>query len=109
MPFSTPFLRTVTLCNTISGVNKKDKKKKKKKIQTLSLNRIGRFHPRRRTSLPTICTSNVNSNRTTHLVLVIVNSYREGQTDDFESQVSGTNRIGYLAIGKNGCHQVHME
>ena len=52
---------------------------------------IGHFHTRRRTSSgqtsrPTICSSNVNSRRTAHLVLVIVNSYLDGQTDDFESK-----------------------
>ena len=42
-------------------------------------------------------------------MLVFVKSYREKQTDDFESQGPGTDRHGYLAIGKNGCHQVHVE
>ena len=49
-----------------------------------------------RTGRPTICSSNVNSRRTTHLVLVIVNSYLDRQTDDFESKGPGTNRLGYL-------------
>ena len=42
-------------------------------------------------------------------MLVFVNSYWEGQTDDFESQGPVTDRLDYLAIGKNGCHQVHVE
>ena len=33
-------------------------------------------------------------------MLVFVNSYREGQTDDFESQGPGTDRLSYLAIEK---------
>ena len=38
----------------------------------------------------------MNSRRTTHLVLVIVNSYLDGQTDDFERKGPGTNRLGFL-------------
>ena len=45
-----------------------------------------------------ICSSNVNSRRTTHLVLVIVNSYLDGQTDDLEVKGPFTNRLGYLAF-----------
>ena len=38
----------------------------------------------------------MNSRRTTHLVLVIVNSYLDGQRDDFDGKEPGTNRLGYL-------------
>ena len=33
-------------------------------------------------------------------MLVIVNSYLNEQTDDFESKGAGTNRLGYLALRK---------
>ena len=89
----------------------------KTKIKTVRIIKIKRlsiqwpFHSRRRTSRPTIRASNVNSRVTIHLVLVIVNSYRDGQTDDFEARgLALTGLVTLLLEKKNGCqHQVHME
>ena len=75
-------------------------------IGTFCLVINGRFHTKRRTnrlealrtSRPMIFLSNVNSRRTTHLLLVIINSYLDGQTDDFLRKRPGNNRFGCLQL-----------